>query len=105
MEIVFSKTAIKFLEKLSAKEIEKIREKLNSLLQIIEAEGIILSNELDIKSLKGNWKGYLRMRVGKVRIVFTINADLDQLEVYDIDFRGNVYKTLSLHTRKDCIIF
>jgi mRNA interferase RelE/StbE len=103
MEIVLSKTATKFLEKISSKEVEKIREKLASLLQAIETEGIIPSNELDIKTLKGNWKGYLRMRVGKARIVFTVNTDLDQLEVYDIDFRGNVYKSLVLHTGKNCV--
>jgi mRNA-degrading endonuclease RelE of RelBE toxin-antitoxin system len=44
MEIVLSKTAVKFLEKISAKETEKIREKLAFLLQVIEREGIIPSN-------------------------------------------------------------
>jgi mRNA interferase RelE/StbE len=72
-------------------------------LQAIETEGIIPSNELDIKTLKGDWKGYLRMRVGKARIIFTVNADLDQLEVYDIDFRGNVYKSLGLYAGKNCV--
>ena len=79
MEIVFSKTALKFLQKISAQEVEKIREKLDSLWQAIETEGVIPANELDIKTLKGDWKGYLRMRVGKARVIFTVNADLDQL--------------------------
>lgn len=97
MEIVLSKDAVKFLEKLSAKEAEKIREKLAALLQSIEAEGVILFNELDIKSLKGDWKGFLRMRVGKTRIIFRIDSELDELQVYDIDFRGNIYKSLRLN--------
>jgi mRNA interferase RelE/StbE len=53
-------------------------------------------NELDIKSLKGDWKGFLRMRVGKVRIIFRIDAEADRLQVHDIDFRGNIYKSLRL---------
>lgn len=104
MEIVFSKPAVKFLEKISAKETQKIREKLAFLLQAIESEGIIPSNELDIKTLKGDWKGYLRMRVGKIRIIFTLNPDLEQLEVYDIDFRGNVYRSLAVYVGKNCVV-
>jgi mRNA interferase RelE/StbE len=96
MEIVFSKTATQFLKKISAKETEKIREKLAYLLQALEAEGMIPFNELDIKNLKGEWKDYLRMRVGKTRVIFTVNVELDELQVYDIDFRGNIYKSLKL---------
>ena len=65
MELFLSKEAVKFLEKLSAKEAEKIREKMAALLEAIESEGMIPFNELDIKSLKGDWKGFLRMRIGK----------------------------------------
>jgi mRNA interferase RelE/StbE len=62
MELFLSKEAVKFLEKLSAKEAEKIREKMAALLEAIESEGMIPFNELDIKSLKGDWKGFLRKR-------------------------------------------
>ena len=94
MELFLSKEAVKFLGKLSAKEAEKLREKLAALLEAIETEGIVPFNELDIKSLKGDWKGFLRMRVGKARIIFRIDAKADRLQVYDIDFRGNIYKSL-----------
>jgi mRNA interferase RelE/StbE len=96
MELVLSKASVKFLEKLSCKETEKLQDKLALLLQSIETEGLIPFNELDIKSLKGDWKGFFRMRVGKVRVVFTINSEADELQVYDIDFRGNIYKSLPL---------
>ncbi|WNZ43842.1 hypothetical protein Q2T42_18545 [Leptolyngbya boryana CZ1] len=36
------------------------------------------------------------MRAGKVRVIFTIDTEADELQVYDIDFRGNIYKPLSL---------
>lgn len=105
MEIVFSKGAAKFLEKLSAKEVEKLREKLSYLLQSIETEGIIPFNELDIKNLKGEWKSFLRMRVGKVRIIFRVVAQSDELQIYDIDFRGNIYKSLRLYPDQERIAF
>ncbi len=40
------------------------------------------------------------MRVGKVRVVFTINLEADELQVYDIDFRGNIYKPLPLDSTR-----
>jgi len=95
MELVLSKASVKFLEKLSPKETEKIQERLAVLLQSLETEGIIPFNELDIKSLKGDWKGFFRMRVGKVRVVFTIDSEADALQVYDIDFRGNISAILN----------
>lgn len=67
MELVLNKASLKFLEKLSLKETEKLQGRLAHLLQSIKTEGIIPFNELDIKSLKGDWKGFFRMRVGKVR--------------------------------------
>ena len=96
MELLPSKASLKFLEKLSPKETEKLKDRLAHLLQSIETEGIIPFNELDIKSLKGDWKGFFRMRVGKVRVIFTIDLEADELQVYDIDFRGNIYKSLLL---------
>jgi mRNA interferase RelE/StbE len=36
------------------------------------------------------------MRVGKIRVIFAIDLAADELQVYDIDFRGNIYKSLPL---------
>ncbi len=94
MDLLVSKTAAKFLEKLSAKDAAKIREKLAALLNAIEQDGTVPFHELDIKVLKGDWNGFLRMRVGKIRVVFYIDIDTDQLQVYDIDYRGNIYQPL-----------
>jgi mRNA interferase RelE/StbE len=92
MEIKFSKSAVKFLEKLEERNKEQIREKILYLLNSIEAQGIIPFKELDIKKLKGNWEGFLRMRVGKIRVIFAVDNNSDELLVYEIDFRGDVYK-------------
>jgi mRNA interferase RelE/StbE len=90
MKIKFSKSASKFLNDLSALEQERIKEKLKALMLAVEENGTIPFQELNIKSLKGDWKGYQRMRVGKMRIIFQIGCEL--LLIYEIDFRGDIYK-------------
>ena len=92
MRIRFHSRAVKFLEKLEEKDKEKIRLKLKSLVSTIEDQGVIPFKELDIKRLEGEWKGFLRMRSGKMRIVFRIDREDDVLLVYEIDYRGDVYK-------------
>lgn len=62
------------------------------MLNFIENQKVIPFQELDIKKLKGNWQGFIRMRVGKIRVIFTINDGQNELLVYAIDFRGDVYK-------------
>jgi mRNA interferase RelE/StbE len=47
---------------------------------------------MDIKSLKGDWKPYLRLRIGKIRIIFLIDIENNILKIYDIDNRGDIYK-------------
>ncbi|MBW4553238.1 MAG: type II toxin-antitoxin system RelE/ParE family toxin [Aphanocapsa sp. GSE-SYN-MK-11-07L] len=92
MKLKFSKSAIKFLEKLDAKNANKIRERLATLLHSIEENGIIPFTELDLKKLKGDWDGFFRLRIGKIRVIFALDANENELLVYEIDFRGDVYK-------------
>lgn len=92
MGIKFSKSAVKFLNNLAEKEQAKIKEKLNFLVLMISNNGVIPFQQLDIKSLKGNWEGYLRLRIGKIRIIFRVDFRVNELFVYEIDSRGSVYK-------------
>ncbi len=92
MRIKFNKSAVKFLNNLSSKEQAKIKEKLNFLVLMISDNGIIPFQKLDIKTLKGNWDGYLRLRIGKIRIIFRVDFGVNELFVYEIDSRGSVYK-------------
>jgi len=80
------------LEKLSKKDTEEIREKLASLLEALEETGVIPFNELDVKNLKGKWKGFLRLRISKIRPISKVDFELDELQVYEIDFRRSIYK-------------
>ena len=93
MEVQFSKRAVKFLKKLDAQTTERVRQKILQLHSILEADSIIPFTELDIKKLKGQWEGYFRLRVGQIRVIFTlVNNEIEILLIYDIDFRGNIYE-------------
>ncbi|MGL4378446.1 MAG: type II toxin-antitoxin system RelE family toxin [Microcoleaceae cyanobacterium] len=92
MVIKFRKDAMKFLEKANLEDSTRIREKLNELLTFIEEQGIIPFMELDIKNMRGNWEGFYRLRIGKLRIVFRVDFDSDEIEIYTIGSRGDVYK-------------
>lgn len=86
----FSKATSKFLHKnpniISENEVENL---------LVQAVKIIFKKEtikIDLKALKGNLKGYYRIRKGKVRIVFSIaKEDLITINIKNIDFRGSVY--------------
>jgi mRNA interferase RelE/StbE len=48
--------------------------------------------KVDIKKMRGEWKDYFRLRVGKIRIIFKIDFEHRKIFVDRIDFRGDVYK-------------
>ena len=92
MAIKFRKNAIKFLEKANLEDTEKIQEKISQLLAFVEEQDIIPFTELDIKKMKGDWEGFYRLRIGKIRIVFTVNTQSGEVEILTIGTRGDVYK-------------
>jgi mRNA interferase RelE/StbE len=92
MTIKFRKQAIKFIEKADPDTVSRIREKLSQLLTIVEEQSIIPFTELDIKQMRGEWEGFYRLRVGKVRIIFTVDTSSGDIEVYTIGNRGDIYK-------------
>jgi len=42
--------------------------------------------------MKGDWEGFYRLRVGRVRLIFTVDIASNDVEVYAIGNRGDVYK-------------
>ncbi len=70
--IDFSKSSLKFISK-------------NNV-----SEGDIISIVIKgIKKMKGSWKGFYRVRMGKMRLL--INIDFENLRIYyidKIDYRG-----------------
>lgn len=92
MVIKFRKNATKFLEKANLEDINKIQEKLNILLTMVEEHQIIPFIELDIKKMKGDWEGFYRLRIGSIRVIFSVDLNRAEVEVYTIGTRGDVYK-------------
>ncbi|GBF81959.1 type II toxin-antitoxin system RelE family toxin [Aphanothece sacrum] len=92
MTLKFRKNAIKFLESLDEKAREKIRQKLKILVYSVDDQAIIPFNDLDIKKMKGNWEGFYRLHIGTIRVIFTVELTLGNIEVYRIGFRGDVYQ-------------
>ncbi|HEY9800045.1 MAG TPA: hypothetical protein V6D25_06770 [Leptolyngbyaceae cyanobacterium] len=58
----------------------------------VEEQGIIPFTELDIKKMKGEWEGFYRLPVGKNRIIFTVDIETKNIEIYVIGARGDIYK-------------
>lgn len=91
MAIKFRKQATKFIEKAAPETLSRVQERLNQLLISVEEQSIIPFAELDIKQMKGDWDGFYRLRVGKVRLIFTIDLASGDIEIYAIGNRGDVY--------------
>ncbi len=92
MAVKFRKEAIKFLQKASPEDAARIQSQLNQLLVAVEEQGFIPFTDLDIKKMKGEWEGFYRLRVGKIRVIFALSNDFDGIEVYTIGARGDAYK-------------
>ncbi len=83
-EVKISKKVYKFLEKRDKKFLEKFYESLNILRKNP------FDTELDVKPLKWAKNSY-RLRIGKYRILFTIQQKEIVLFFYDANSRGNIY--------------
>jgi len=91
LRIDYSKQSIKFLKKnphlLTIEQVDEL---------IIKAMKRLLKNEntnIDLKSLQGDKKGYYRIRVGNIRIIFSfLENQLVVASVENIGFRGDIYK-------------
>ncbi|KAM3098993.1 type II toxin-antitoxin system RelE family toxin [Phormidesmis sp. 146-35] len=92
MAIKFRKQAVKFIEKADPSTFSRIQAGLNQLLIVVEEQSIIPFTELDIKQMKGKWEGFYRLRIGKVRLIFTVDIASGDIEVYVIGNRGDIYK-------------
>jgi mRNA interferase RelE/StbE len=92
MAVKFHKQAIKFLQKANPEDVARIQGQLSQLLIAVEEQGVIPFTILDIKKMKGEWEGFYRLRVGKIRVIFTVSLDSADLEIYTIGARGDVYK-------------
>ena len=89
MQIIISKRAAKFLQSINDPEKSNVLVKIRILFEDLSNKDIPKLQQFDIKNLKGNWKGYQRMRLGNIRIIFMIKSD--ELIIEEINYRGNLY--------------
>jgi len=86
-EIDFHDRALKFLKKnkISQNEIVEI---IKKVLRKFQGEKI----SIDIAKLKGEWTGFHRIKIGKMRIIAEFNFDKKKVYIEVIDWRESVYK-------------
>ena len=86
MKIKYSKDALKFLSKLDANSVNRIRTAI---------QGLTLNPPVgDIKVMQGYTDSRKRLRVGSWRIIYKYGAEneVEVLFVIDIGNRGDIYK-------------
>lgn len=86
MNIIYSKTALKFLAKADKPTVTRIRTAIQGLTNT-PPDG-------DIKIMQGYSDGRQRLRVGKYRVVFkyTTDNEIEIVYIIDIGSRGDIYK-------------
>lgn len=86
MVIKYSRDALKFLSKLDAKSVNRIRSAI---------QGLTLTPPIgDIKVMQGYADSRKRLRVGSWRIIYKYGAEnnVEILFILDIGNRGDIYK-------------
>jgi mRNA interferase RelE/StbE len=92
MVVRFRKQAFKFLQKSNPELVIEIQTRLNQIDSALEIQSLIPFAELDIKKMKGDWTGYYRLRFGSIRVIFKVDDQSGNIDVYRIGSRGDVYK-------------
>ncbi len=86
-DISFSKQVDKFLK---THHLDDTEITIPIIQSIKKLSGQTVS--VDLKRMSGEWAGYLRVRSGKKRIIFSVNFTNHTAHVVVFDYRGNVYK-------------
>ncbi len=91
LEISYSKASDRFLSKnrelMTEDELERLI--IQGVRKILKIEDVAL----DIKSLKGKYRGYFRIRKGKIRIIFSLKKDKVLIAfVHAVGLRKDIYR-------------
>lgn len=85
--ITVSKSVEKFL-KANSLTAEQLTEVITDAIYFLQGE----DRNVDIKKLKGEWKGFYRIRQGNMRIIAEFDFENSAVFIEVVDWRGNVYK-------------
>ncbi len=83
--------ALHFLESLPENRRRLVEGKLEELVEALE-HGVLPYRRLDIRRLRGEWEGFLRLRVGNIRVIFKLEFDSKTIYIYHIHYRKSIYK-------------
>jgi len=80
MKLLYSKTCVKYLQKLE----RNVAQKIVLAIEKLPSEG-------DINKLKGKKiKNIYRLRIGKFRVIYSMKEEI--IKIIKIDTRGDIYK-------------
>ncbi len=83
-KIEFNKSVEKDLKKIPTKDLKKIIEKIESLTENPFPDGF--------KALKGDLKGYYRIRQGNYRVVYKVENKILTIFIVRVGNRKEIYK-------------
>jgi mRNA interferase RelE/StbE len=85
---IISKRAKKKINNLNNNLKNKITDRIINISNFLNGK----DPDIDIKQLKGKWKDFYRLRLGKIRVIFKVELDVNTIKIYDIGSRGDIYK-------------
>lgn len=85
--IDFSANSLRFLRQNHLDE-SMVIENLRLTFRKFQGEDI----NINIKKLGGTWKGFYRIRSGRLRIIVEFQFERNRAYVEEVDWRGNIYK-------------
>ena len=83
----FSNRSLKFIQQNNL-DFDFIVGRVGSALKKFQGENV----NVDIKKLGGDWKGFYRIRSGKLRIIIEFDFEKSVAYIDAIDWRGSVYR-------------
>jgi len=86
-KINLSKQTDKFIKKKKIRD-DEILLLMNKFINYCKGS----DENINVKKMKGKWKGYYRIRISKVRMILKVDFKEWTIFVDKMDYRGRVYK-------------
>lgn len=82
--VVVHRRAARYVKRLSAPEKSRLKKRLGQLAQ--DPDSVRGS-----KAMRGEWRGYRRLRVGDLRVIYWIDEEEKSIFVDHVGPRGDIY--------------
>lgn len=86
-KINLSKQTDKFIKKKKIRD-DEILLLINKFINYCKGS----DENINVKKMKGKWRGYYRVRIGKIRMILKVDFKDQTIFVDKMDYRGRVYK-------------